>query len=78
MYCVLFEEWNPPEYIIHASGTTFNPTRGKHELKSAESHRCEGNTLCKLSCNLNTFFKGFSKGTFFRKSLTESEGSDRF
>ena len=55
----------------------FNPTRGKHVLMCAKSHRCEVNTLWKLACNFSTFSKVFEE-TSFRKLLTESEWSDRF
>ena len=58
-------------------GRLFNPTRGKQVLKRAESHRCEVNTLWKFACNRSTLFK-VTRREFFRRSLTESEGSDRF
>ena len=38
-------ELNPPEYVIRTGGGLFNPTKGKHVLKRAESHRCDGNLL---------------------------------
>ena len=49
----------------------------KHVLKRAESHRCEVNTLGIFACNFSMFLR-FLKGAHFRKSLTESEQSDRF
>ena len=62
-------------------GRHSNPTRAKHMLKRAESHRCEVNTLWKFAGNFSIFSKGiacFSKGNFFKKSLRESKRSDRF
>ena len=59
----------------HLGGRLFNSSKRKHVLKRAESHRCEVNTLLLviLACCLR-----FLKGVHFRKSLTESERSDRF
>ena len=68
MHFVLLGEWNPQEYVIDTRGRLFNPTRGKHVLKHAESHSCEVNTLWKLACNFSTFAT-FLKGIHFGKSL---------
>ena len=58
MYFILLEEWNPPEYVIHTTGNTFQPDkRGAHAESPAESLRCEVNTLGKLACNFSTFCK---------------------
>ena len=63
--------------IFILRGRLFNSTRGNHVLKLAESHRCEVKTLWIFACNSSTLFK-VSRREFFRKSLSESEGSDRF
>ena len=55
----------------------FSPSKGKHMLKRAESHRCEVNTLGIFACNSSMFLR-FLKGVHFRESLTESEQSVRF
>ena len=47
-------------------GRIFNPPKGKHMLKRAESHPCEVNKLGILACNFNTFFK-VSQRDFFKK-----------
>ena len=46
-------------------------------LKRAESHRREVNRVGILACNFSMFLR-FLKGIHVRKSLTESEWSDRF
>ena len=43
-------------------------------LKRAKSHHCVVNTSGTFACN----FSMFLKGAHVRKSLTESERSDRF
>ena len=58
-------------------GRLLNPPKRKHVLKCAESHHCEVNTLRIFACNFSTFLS-FIKGIHFRKSLTESERSDRY
>ena len=75
MYFVLMGERNPSMFFTLGE-RLFNLTRGKHVLKRAESHRCEVNTLGNLLAILARFLR-FLKGFFFRKSLTESERSDR-
>ena len=55
----------------------FNSSERKHVLKRAERHCCEVNTLWTFACNSIMFFKVSQRG-HFRKSLTESERSDRF
>ena len=77
IYFVLLGDWNSSEYDIHTGGGLFNPTREKHMLKRVESHRCEVNILWKFFVILARFFK-VSRRDFFRKWLTESEGSNRF
>ena len=57
-------------------GSLLNPSKGKHVLNRAESHRCEVNTLEILACNFSTFLKVYHWGSF-TKFLTESERSDR-
>ena len=64
-------------HYTHARGKTFNTSKGKHELKRAESHHCEVYTLGIFACNSSMRFKG-SQGVYFRKSLPESKQSDRF
>ena len=76
MYFVLLGELNPPEKAFTLQGRLFNPPKGKHVLKRAESHCCEVNTLGILACNFRTFLR-FIKRTLFRKSLLKSEQSDR-
>ena len=76
MYFVLLGEWNPSEYVIHTREKTFQPDKRESVLKHAESHRCEVSTLGIFACNISSF-QGFSKGIFFRKSLTESERKDQ-
>ena len=46
-------------------------------LMRAESHRCEVNLLGILASNFSTFLR-FLKEIQFRKSLIESERSERF
>ena len=55
MYFVLMGEWN--KLFILGGGGFFNPPKGKHMLKCAESHRCEVSTLGILACNFSTFLK---------------------
>ena len=56
MCFVLMGEWNPPDELFTVGARLFNPPKGKHVLKRAESHRCEVNTLGIL-CNFSTSFK---------------------
>ena len=49
----------------------------KQILTRTESHQYEVNTLGILACNFSMFLR-FLKGIHFRKSLTDSEWSDRF
>ena len=56
MYFLLMGEWNLPGIESHGrlfilGGRHFNPSKGKHVLKGAESHHCEVNTLRILACN---------------------------
>ena len=39
--------------LFTPSGRLFNPPKGKHVLKRAESHCCEVNTFGILACNFN-------------------------
>ena len=48
----------------HTSGKMFDPSKGNHVLKRAESHRCEVNTSGILACNFSIFFK-VSQGSSF-------------
>ena len=64
MYFVFMGEWNPSDLAIHTRGRLFNPPKGKHVLKRAESHCCEVNTLWKLACNFSTFFKVSQRDLF--------------
>ena len=41
--------------VLTLGGLLFNPRKGKHVLKRAESHRCEVNTLAILACKFSTF-----------------------
>ena len=63
--------------LFTLGGRLFNSSKRKHVLKRAESHCCEVNTLGTLLVILACFLR-FLKGAHFRKSLTESERSDRF
>ena len=76
MYFVLMGEWNPPEYDIHTRGRPFNLSKGKHVLKRVGSHRWDVNILGIFACNFSLFLK-FLQGIHFRKSLTDSDRSDR-
>ena len=75
--CILssLENGIPLNKLFTLGGRLFNPSKGKHVLKRAESHRCEVNTSGIFACNFSVFFL---KGIHFRKPLTESERSDRF
>ena len=77
MQFVLMREWNPLNELFTLGERLFNSSKRKHVLKRAESHRCEVNTLGTFACNFSIFFR-FLKRAHFRKSLTESERSDRF
>ena len=77
MYFVLMGEWNTNEQVIHARGRGEDASKGKHVLRRAESHCCEVNPFETFACNFSILFNVF-KGIHFRKSLTESEWSDRF
>ena len=44
-----------PVFFSDQWGRLYNPSKGKHVLKRAESHRCEVNTLGILACNFSTF-----------------------
>ena len=57
--------------FIIEGGILFNPTRGKHVLKCAESHLCEVNTLWKLACNFSTLFK-VSRREFFLENRLQN------
>ena len=63
MYVVLMGEWNPPE-LFTLGGRLFNPSKGKHVLKRAESHRCEVNKLGIFACNFSMFFKISHRDSF--------------
>ena len=56
------------ELFTLGGGRLFNPTKGKHVLKRAESPPCEVDTLGILVCNFSMFFKVL-RGRHFRKSL---------
>ena len=71
----LVGEWSPLNKLFTLGGRLFNPPKGKHLLKLAESHRSEVNTLGIL-CDFSTFLR-FLNGIHFRKSHTESERGDR-
>ena len=79
MFCFILSSWENGITLnkLFVLGEDFNPSKGKHVPKHAESHRCEVNTLGILACNFCNFLR-FVKGIHFRKSLTESERSDRF
>ena len=47
--------------LFTLGGRLFNPSKGKHVLERAESHRCEVHTFGILLLIL-ALFKGFSKG----------------
>ena len=72
MYLSPWEHGIPLNKLFTLGGRLFNPPKGKHVQKRAESHRCEVNKLGILACNR------FFRGIYFRKLLTESERSDRF
>ena len=59
-------------------GRLFNPTRGKHVLKRAESHRCKVNTLRKFACNFSTFFKISRREFVLENRLRNLEGVTNF
>ena len=62
--CILssWENGIPLNKLFTLRGRLFNPQKGKHVLKHADSDRCEANTLRILDDNFSTFFLGFSKG----------------
>ena len=77
---MLLSSWGngiPLNKLFTLGGRLFNPTKQKHVLKRAESHRCEVNILGILACNFITFLR-FLKGIHFRKLPAESERNDRF
>ena len=45
-------------------GKTFQPVKGKHVLKRAESHRYEVNTIGILACKFSTFSKVSQRDSF--------------
>ena len=54
-----------PLFSFLARGKTFNPSKGKHVLELAESHRCEVNTLgILLACNSSMFLKVSQRNSF--------------
>ena len=63
--------------LFTQGGRLANPSKGKHVLKRAESHRSEVNTLGIFACNCSMFLRSL-RGIHFRKSLMDSERSDRF
>ena len=67
----------PLNKLFTLGGRVFNPSKEKHVLKRAESHRCEVNTLGIFACNFSIFLR-LLKGAHCGKSLTESEWNDRF
>ena len=76
--CILssWENGIPLNKLFTLGGRLFNRPKRKHVLKRAESHRCEVNTFGIFACNFARFLR-FLEGIHFRKSLTESERSDR-
>ena len=77
MYLVLMGEWNPLNKLFTQGGRLFHASKGKHLLKRTESHRCKVNILGIFACNFSMLLWDL-KGVPVRKSLTESERSDRF
>ena len=63
--------------LLTLAGRLFSPSKRKHVLKRAESHRCKVNTLGILASDFIMFLR-FLKGVHFRKSLSVSERRDRF
>ena len=63
--------------LLILAGRLFHSPKRKARAKACSSYCCEVNVLRKLAPNLTTFLK-VSQKEFFRKSLTESERSDRF
>ena len=64
MYFVSWENGSSLNKLITLGGRLFNPSKGKHVPKCAESHRCEDNTLGILACNFSTFFKASQRDSF--------------
>ena len=60
-------EWIPLNKLFTPAGRLFNPSKGKHVLKRAKSHRFEVNTLGILACNFSMFLR-FLKGIHFIRS----------
>ena len=59
----------PLNKLFILGGRLFNPPRGKHVLKGADSHCCEVNTLRKLACNFSTLFKVSAREFFVENCL---------
>ena len=64
MYFVLMGERKALEKGIHTRGRPFNPPKGKHVLKSAESDRCEVNTFGIFACEFSMCFKVSPRDSF--------------
>ena len=59
-----WENGIPLNKLFTLGGRIFNPPKGKHVLRRAESHRCEVNKFGILACNFSTFFKVSQKDSF--------------
>ena len=55
---------SPLNKLFTLGGKLFNPSKGKHALKRAESHRCLVNTLGILACSFSMFFKVSQRDSF--------------
>ena len=64
MYFDLMGEAIPLNKLFILGGRLINPSKRKHVLKRAESHRCEVNTLGTFACNSSTFFKISQRDSF--------------
>ena len=59
-------------------GRLFNPSKGKHVINRAESHRCEVSTLGIFACNFSMFCKVFSEVFILENRLQILNGMTNF
>ena len=55
----------PLNKLFTLGGSLFSQPKRKHVLMSAESHRCEVNTLGLFACNFSTLFKDSQREPFW-------------